>query len=78
MSQLICIFFVFLVAVSPGQVKLTGGSSPHEGLVQVRLYNRWGTICNDNFGVREASIICQMLGHSKYAFLKLFHIHSRT
>ena len=56
------------VAASPGQVKLTGGSSPQEGLVQVRLYNRWGTICNDNFGVREASIICQMLGHSKYAF----------
>ena len=34
----------------------------------VKLDNQWGTVCNDNFGKKEADIACKTLGFVEGAF----------
>ncbi|XP_053388862.1 uncharacterized protein LOC128551929 [Mercenaria mercenaria] len=41
-------------------IRLNGTVS--SGLVEFSNNNRWGTICNENFDVKDASVICKMLG----------------
>ena len=45
-------------------VRLTGGSSPNEGLVEVYFNGRWGTVCHNNWNDRLASLVCAQLGLS--------------
>lgn len=56
----------FLGQIGNAQVRLVGGRNRNQGRVEINLYNRWGTICDDNFGATEAGIVCNMLGISKY------------
>ncbi|EDV19642.1 uncharacterized protein TRIADDRAFT_61895 [Trichoplax adhaerens] len=43
-------------------VRLVGGSSTMEGRVEVNYFGTWGTVCNENFGLREADVVCKQLG----------------
>ena len=49
---------------SPPQVRLSphGG---HSGLLEVRHKGVWGTVCEDNFGQKEADVFCKMLGYER-------------
>lgn len=38
------------------------GGSKREGRVEICINNRWGTVCNDQWGNEEASVVCQQLG----------------
>jgi len=46
------------------KVRLSGSNSSHEGRVEVYYDNKWGTICDDHWGLREATIVCKMLNFS--------------
>lgn len=55
------------------QFRLADGRNELEGRVEVRYQDIWGTVCDDDFGDAEATVICRSLGFggvavSKYIF----------
>ena len=43
-------------------VRLVDGSSYNEGRVEVYYSSRWGTVCNDGWTNKYASLVCAQLG----------------
>ena len=50
--------FISLVS----RVRLVNGRNSREGRVELFVRGKWGTICDDNFEIPEAHIVCRMLG----------------
>ncbi|XP_076105846.1 scavenger receptor cysteine-rich type 1 protein M160-like [Mytilus galloprovincialis] len=49
-------------------VRLVNGGGPWEGRVEVQHNGQWGTICDTNFGDKEAAVICNMIGFQPGTF----------
>ncbi|KAH3690034.1 hypothetical protein DPMN_191781 [Dreissena polymorpha] len=43
--------------------RLVNGTHDADGRVEIKVLDTWGTICDDYFGLEEASVICRMLGY---------------
>ena len=59
------------------QTRLVGGTVPLQGLVEIRLFNHWGTICDDGFGPAEATVICRMMGYNKLVYINFRALDNR-
>ncbi|KAK0090170.1 hypothetical protein PV325_002595 [Microctonus aethiopoides] len=43
-------------------VRLLGGRSNREGRLQIRIDDKWGTVCNYGWTIRDAALVCHQLG----------------
>lgn len=44
-------------------VRLVDGAAASEGRVEVKYDSNWGSICDNGFGINEATVLCKMLGY---------------
>ncbi|XP_034934293.1 neurotrypsin-like [Chelonus insularis] len=43
-------------------IRLSGSENDFEGRVEVKILGQWGQVCDDGFGMNDATVICKELG----------------
>ena len=45
-------------------MRLVGGTAASEGRVEFCQSGTWGTVCDDAWGVNDATVVCRQLGYA--------------
>ena len=55
------IYFTVPTNCTEGQIRLRGGQ--RQGTVEICLSGLWGTVCDNSWDSRDASVVCRQLGY---------------
>lgn len=48
-----------------GGIRLVDGGNEREGRVEVNWSGEWGTVCDDDWDIHAATVVCKMLGYTE-------------
>ncbi|EDO39899.1 predicted protein [Nematostella vectensis] len=46
------------------EVRLSDGKTPYEGRVEIYYNGKWGTVCDDSWGIDDGHVVCRSLGYA--------------
>ena len=44
-------------------IRLVNGRMQKDGKVEICLYGTWGSVCDDNWNLRDARVVCRQMGY---------------
>ena len=47
-----------------GSMRLSGSTLSNEGRVELCVSSQWKTVCDNNWSMNEARVVCRQLGYS--------------
>ena len=58
-----CCSLIVTAECSETEVRLVDGRTPVDGRVEICLHGLWGSVCDDDWTVRHAAVVCQQLDY---------------
>lgn len=57
--------YVHVTGCFKSQIRLAGGKTNHEGRLEIFYGGQWGTVCQNNFDIKDARVACRQLGFTE-------------
>ncbi|XP_053387660.1 deleted in malignant brain tumors 1 protein-like [Mercenaria mercenaria] len=70
----LCVYtFVESNYLDVSDIRLVGGSGPFGGRVEIQIDGVWGTVCDRDFHINDATVMCRMMGLLPTGFMPGAH-----